>query len=706
MPDKILLADDSITIQKVVNLTFTDEGINVVTVGNGELAIKKLNEETFDLVLADIFMPGRNGYEVCEYVKSSGLHDIPVILLVGAFEPFDKAEASRVGADGHLTKPFESRILVETVKRMLAEAAARKAQAQAQAVIQAPPEPAQGGYRGQVVGWDVPTQKVFSPEEDSEPEPPPYDPYVSTAKLPPISQLAEPLPEPEPIEIPDSLSITHVAGSPPLPTGALFTPPGAEPPPQEPSNEAFHMDYTAQLPTEAPPEQVDTFPGFSFPTGSLPTEAPGLEPPVEAAPIAPVEPPRPQAPVAPGRDPLLETFADVADSTVRVDSRPDPEFISNQTPDSSPSMAVQPVEGLVSPWETAPHSPEPPPPEPEPVEDIGNTTMAYRVADIPAMTDVASEGSPFELPPDDSVVAPDAYDREGFSDKTEVYRLSDMPFSSVETVTPPTPPVSFDFPPVPEPEEPSGPLSMPTLAVPRARTNPLAAPISSTTQRLSMDEIQEALSEPPSAEPEPEPQVASAAEFELAVDEPTAAEESVGEVDLDYIVHPDAPAPVDAPSYVEAVDVDDDIHHEDTQPLPVASAEERAFITPIDEPEAEGPTVEHSYGFAEPEAAHEPAMPEPEAATVDAAAPAEDAVDVGAVVADESVQVAVPVAPVNGSGAQHVVDGSAGIPQELIEEVVRRTMERINDDVIREIAWEIIPDLAEQIIRKRLGGSQ
>src|SRR5205085_11449607 len=107
MANRILLADDSITIQKVVNLTFTDEGIDVVTVGNGELALKKLREEAFDLVLADIFMPGRNGYEVCDFVKGQPhLSHVPVILLVGAFEPFDRAEAGRVRADGHLTKPF------------------------------------------------------------------------------------------------------------------------------------------------------------------------------------------------------------------------------------------------------------------------------------------------------------------------------------------------------------------------------------------------------------------------------------------------------------------------------------------------------------------------------------------------------------------------------------------------------------------------
>ncbi|MBN8725214.1 MAG: response regulator [Acidobacteria bacterium] len=121
MGHKILLADDSITIQKVVNLTFSDEGIEVVTVGNGELAVRRLNEVQPDIVLADIYMPGKSGYEVCEYIKTNPQYShIPVLLLVGAFEPFDPTEAVRVKADGHLTKPFESRALVATVNRLIA----------------------------------------------------------------------------------------------------------------------------------------------------------------------------------------------------------------------------------------------------------------------------------------------------------------------------------------------------------------------------------------------------------------------------------------------------------------------------------------------------------------------------------------------------------------------------------------------------------
>src|SRR5438309_9794790 len=120
MGTRILLADDSITIQKVVNLTFADEGIEVVAVSNGDLAERRLAEVAPDLVLADIFMPGKNGYELCEAIKqNSQFRDVPVVLLVGAFEPFDQAEARRVRADAHLTKPFESRTLVETVRRLI-----------------------------------------------------------------------------------------------------------------------------------------------------------------------------------------------------------------------------------------------------------------------------------------------------------------------------------------------------------------------------------------------------------------------------------------------------------------------------------------------------------------------------------------------------------------------------------------------------------
>src|SRR5262245_44447491 len=118
---KILLADDSVTVQKIVTLTFSDEGVDVVPVNSGDEAISRLQYMRPALVMADVSLPGKNGYEICEFVKSHpDLRHTPVILLVPAFEPFDEERAARVGADYHLTKPFQSiRTLIATVKNLI-----------------------------------------------------------------------------------------------------------------------------------------------------------------------------------------------------------------------------------------------------------------------------------------------------------------------------------------------------------------------------------------------------------------------------------------------------------------------------------------------------------------------------------------------------------------------------------------------------------
>jgi CheY-like chemotaxis protein len=104
---RILVADDNSNIQKMVVLALEERGVDVVAVGNGEAAVRRLPDVNPDLVLADVFMPVRNGYEVCEFIKKDTRYaHIPVILLVGAFDPLDEKEARRVGADGVLKKPF------------------------------------------------------------------------------------------------------------------------------------------------------------------------------------------------------------------------------------------------------------------------------------------------------------------------------------------------------------------------------------------------------------------------------------------------------------------------------------------------------------------------------------------------------------------------------------------------------------------------
>jgi len=116
----ILLADDSPTIQRLVTNTFADGDYDIVSVSNGEAAIRKFDEIQPDAVLADIYMPGKNGYEVCAYVRQHPrLGDTPVVLLVGAFDAFDEEKAREAGATSNITKPFEPQALVSLVESVL-----------------------------------------------------------------------------------------------------------------------------------------------------------------------------------------------------------------------------------------------------------------------------------------------------------------------------------------------------------------------------------------------------------------------------------------------------------------------------------------------------------------------------------------------------------------------------------------------------------
>ena len=143
MPKKILLADDSITIQKVVELTFSDGDYEVIAVNNGAKAVAKLSEVRPDIILSDIIMPEKNGYEVCEFVKSHPEYrNIPVILLTGTFEPFDPDRADKAGCDAVVTKPFESQSLIHKVEELIEQARSTAPTAQTPAISEKPAAPA------------------------------------------------------------------------------------------------------------------------------------------------------------------------------------------------------------------------------------------------------------------------------------------------------------------------------------------------------------------------------------------------------------------------------------------------------------------------------------------------------------------------------------------------------------------------------------
>jgi len=259
MGKKILLADDSITIQKVIELTFSDEDFDVVTVGNGRLALEKLAEVRPDIVLCDIIMPEKDGYEVCEQIKkSASFSHVPVLLLTGAFEPFDQERAARAGYDGSLAKPFEPETLIAKVRDLLARAPQRAV---------APPPPVVPFARPAAV---VPPQ-VVAP---APPPPPPAPPRPAAAPLA------------HPSFIPDEPFDAAVETAPPTPA-----------PPLAPMSEEESATLMAAPPE---PELVDEgAPGSTstvmFRASDLPWNASQITAPMAAPPTPTAVPPMPAA---------------------------------------------------------------------------------------------------------------------------------------------------------------------------------------------------------------------------------------------------------------------------------------------------------------------------------------------------------------------------------------------------------------------------
>lgn len=249
MKRRILLADDSVTIQKVIELTFMDEDYEVRAVSNGDDAVKLLPEMKPDFVIADVHMPGANGYEVCRRSKAL-LPDVPVLLLVGTFEPFDEAQARAVGADSHLKKPFDSQELLQRVDELIS--------AKAAAAPAAPAGPTPTG----VADWAAqPAAPAPLPLSDWSAEPPPPPAAAPAAPAVPdwMSQPAEP---------------SFGAGTEPG-LGTASIPGFAEEPawnvPAEPSWESFELEpepapspFAVPPPAPPAPEPFDREPSFAL----------------------------------------------------------------------------------------------------------------------------------------------------------------------------------------------------------------------------------------------------------------------------------------------------------------------------------------------------------------------------------------------------------------------------------------------------------
>ena len=261
----ILVADDNSNIQKMVTLALKEQGINVIAVGNGEAAVRKLPDTLPDLVLADIFMPVRNGYEVCEFVK----HDprfahIPVVLLVGAFDPLDEHEAQRVGADGVLKKPFvPPEPLITMVKSLLAKAAGQRPVPVA-AAITPPVERTAGAPAADAAEQAAPPFSIPSGE-------PPAEGFWSAPARLEFSKSEAPLAFGELLEMPAVEAEPKVETTTPRDTGLGETTLWENPVVAEkPSAESEEISATVE-PEAVPEESHLTFPGFATEL-SLPAE--------------------------------------------------------------------------------------------------------------------------------------------------------------------------------------------------------------------------------------------------------------------------------------------------------------------------------------------------------------------------------------------------------------------------------------------------
>lgn len=359
MGKKILLADDSITIQKVVELTFSDGDFDVLSVGSGDQAIHKAREFKPDIALLDVIMPEKNGYEVCQVLKQdSELSHIPVLLLTGTFESFDRARAEEVGADGYLTKPFESQMLISKVEELLSSTP-RQVSASAQA------GPMEVVTSGTILNVENPAagEPTASP---AAPEPPPQE-----AALPPepAPQEAPPPPEPTPQEATPPPQPATEPAPPAPPAGSVSEPQQSAAPETAAEVKASSAESFSPFEPLPPPVGADA-PPPDLPAAGEPAPAPPqakdsdeIMMANEGPPAPPVETTPPVAePVSADTPPPVKTTPGEADSyetTFEMPGRPETIALSGPRPaeeqghgtlypgpDSQPAPAAAPSHTL------------------------------------------------------------------------------------------------------------------------------------------------------------------------------------------------------------------------------------------------------------------------------------------------------------------------------------------------------------------------
>jgi CheY-like chemotaxis protein len=280
MAAKLLIADDSTTIQKVFERTFSAEEFALSFVTNGEEALARARAERPNVIIADINMPVKNGFELCEELKRDpALRGIPVLLLIGILDDFDEDESRRVGADGFIVKPFEANAAITKVREVLAKGGS------------APPlEGPAGGQTEEVVAL---TEVVEGPTTPPSPEQGTEEVMELTDLVSEPPAAPTPPPQEQAEEITELTEILEGSSTPQSPEQGpeeIFEfpdiaekPPAAPtPPPQEQAEEITELteilegSSTPQSPEQGP-EEIFEFPDIAEKPPAAPTPPPQKE---------------------------------------------------------------------------------------------------------------------------------------------------------------------------------------------------------------------------------------------------------------------------------------------------------------------------------------------------------------------------------------------------------------------------------------------
>ena len=125
MASTLLAVDDSVTMRKVLEITFAGPDFRVVTANSPDAALQKLKSDKPDLVISDLSLEPTNGYDLCKAIKKAA-PGTPVILLSSKQNAFDAARGSAAQADDHMDKPFDTQQMIDKVKKLLSAQPAQK----------------------------------------------------------------------------------------------------------------------------------------------------------------------------------------------------------------------------------------------------------------------------------------------------------------------------------------------------------------------------------------------------------------------------------------------------------------------------------------------------------------------------------------------------------------------------------------------------